>query len=391
MKQGSRLKVSIIFCFLCTCLFSQDSLEVEKNWSLSGYVKSLHSVFQINEPLVFINETLIDGFVHNRLNFAWYPSDQWTFKAELRNRFFYGDIPRSPFFPGFKEGLSQGNDVLNLEVLNVGEDVILHSIFDRLHAQYTSGDWEVTVGRQRINWGINTVWNPHDIFNAFTFTDFDYEERPGSDAISVKKYLGYVGSIEFAAKAFDDPDEIVAGLLWKLNANNTDWQFLAGRSFQDWVVGAGWAGAIGQVGFKGEASYFLSSDEAIEDVLAATLSWDYVFTGGTFLALGVLYNSADNASSNLFAFDLSARNLYPFTWSTFYSATFTLSPLVSAGLSIIYSPISGHPLFLTPTFTYSLGQNLDLDIIGQFYFEGVSTGSYRSPTKVINARFKWSF
>jgi len=391
MKLSKWISLVLILAFNQQVISCQDTTDVEKNWSLSGYYKSLHGLFLISEPSFGIDETLIDGFFHHRLNFEWLPSEKWTIKTELRNRLFYGDLPRSPLFPGFKAGLSNGNDVYNLELLNVGEDVILHSIIDRLSAEYTSGDWEVTLGRQRINWGINTVWNPHDIFNAFTFTDFDYEERPGSDAIRIKKYTGYTSSVEVAFKAFESSDEIVAGLLWKWNTNNTDWQVLAGRSFEDWVLGFGWAGAIGQVGFKGEMSYFASSNNTIEDAFAATVSWDYIFSNGAFAAFGILYNSSDNNASNLFAFDLSARNLYPFRWSTIYSANFTLSPLSSFGLSMIHSPIAGHPLFINPTFTYSLSQNLDLDFVGQLYFEGVSSDSYRSPTKVFYLRFKLSF
>ena len=38
---------------------------------------------------------------------------------------------------------------------------------------------------------MNLVWNPNDLFNAFSFVDFDYEERPGSDALRIQKYTGY--------------------------------------------------------------------------------------------------------------------------------------------------------------------------------------------------------
>ena len=388
-------KVFIIILFFTITFqvntFGQYHQDTTKNWTISGYYKALHGVFEINEPRLNINERLWDGFLHNRLNFEWIPSNQWIVRAELRNRFFYGELVRSEQFPGFKENLENGNDVLNLQMINVGSEVIFHSIFDRLHAEYTSGDWEVTIGRQRINWGINTVWNPHDIFNAFAFTDFDYEERPGSDAIRIRKYTGYTGSIELAFKAFESSDEIVAGLLWKTNISNYDLQFLLGRSFADWVIGAGWAGSLGQLGFKGESSYFISTNENIPNVFAGTLSLDYVFGNGTFVNIGLLYNSSENSNTNLFAFDLSARNLYPFRWSTFYSVNNSLSPLISAGLSIIHSPIEGHPLFINPSFTYSLSQNLDMDFVGQIYFEGVSTEEYRSPTKVFYLRMKLSF
>ena len=391
MKPNRWWNIFFLIAFSLPSIHSQDSTNTPKTWLLSGYQKSLHGIFQISEPAFGIDETLVDGFLHNRLNFEWFPSDQWTFHAQLRTRLFYGDLVRSSLFPGFKESLDQGNDVLNLQLLNVGTDVIVHSILDRLYLQYNSNDWEISLGRQRINWGINTVWNPHDIFNAFTFTDFDYEERPGSDALRIKKYTGFASSLEFAVKAFDNTDEIVAALLWKVNTKNYDLQFLGGRAFQDWVLGFGWAGPMGQLGFKGEMSYFASANDALGDAFAATVSWDYSFGAGTFVNIGVLYNSVQTTNTNLFSFDLSARNLYPFQWSVFYSINQQFSPLTSGGLSIIHSPISGNPLFINPSFTLSMTQNLDMDLIGQFYFEGVSTGDYRSPTKVIYLRFKYSF
>jgi len=386
-----------LLCFLFTSLtitINAQELEKPKKYSISGYVKSMHGLFHLSEPSLNFDTTLIDAFVHNRINFEWFPNDKFTFKAEMRNRLFYGQLNNSFLFPGFKEGLKTGgNDVLNLQVLNIGEDIILHSIFDRLYADYTTGNWEIRLGRQRINWGINTVWNPHDIFNAYSFTDFDYEERPGSDALRIKYYTGFAGSIELAIKAFDNKDEIVAGFLWKTNKNNYDYQFLLGWANNDLVLGAGWAGAIKEVGFKGEASYFINTDGIEENVFAATLSFDYAFTNGTFIASGLLYNyqgGSSSGSANIFSFELSARNLYPFEWSIFNAVNYSFTPLLSSGLSVIYSPVQPHLLFLNPIVTYSLSQNIDIDLIGQLIFQK-GNEKYRSPTQVVYLRGKFSW
>jgi len=212
----------IFICFICIFLigkvsvFAQsakkDKVEAlspkkEKNWTLSGYHKSLNGLFGFEDFLNGGKIILSDAFLHNRLNFRWFPNDHWTLRAELRNRFFYGELSRSNLFGNFKESLKQGNDVLNLQLINAGDQVIFHSIFDRLYFEYTKDKLEIRLGRQRINWGINTVWNPHDIFNAFSFTDFDYEERPGSDALRIKYYTGFASSLEVAVKAFDDPED----------------------------------------------------------------------------------------------------------------------------------------------------------------------------------------
>lgn len=360
-----------------------------KQWALTGYAKSMQGLFITEIPGIG-SAALSDNFLHNRLNFRWFPSNELTFKVELRNRFFFGEFSRA--IPNFKTSLKEGgNDVLNLQLINAGDDVILHSIIDRLYGEFVKDNWEIRLGRQRINWGINTVWNPHDIFNAFSFTDFDYEERPGSDALRVKYYTGVASSLELAAKLFDDTDEIVAGLLWKANKWNYDFQLLAGWAHQDVVLGAGWAGGIKQLGFNGEASVFVSTVDSIANTFTGTLSLDYSFEKGLFLGLGLLYNGTNNANSNLFAFELNARNLYPYRWSIFNSISYPFNPLITGSFAVIYSPVDGHPLFINPTITYSLAQNIDVNLIGQIVFQGDGTNNYGSPTQVAYLRLKWSF
>ena len=84
---------------------------------------------------------------------------------------------------------------------------VFHIMLDRLYAEYTYKNFEAKVGRQRINWGINMAFNPNDIFNAFSYFDFDYEERPGSDAILLKYYTGIASSIEVAGKMADSLED----------------------------------------------------------------------------------------------------------------------------------------------------------------------------------------
>ena len=185
MNLKKTLLILTYLAFTTALLLAQESKE--KNWTLNGYTKSMQGLFLINAP-PFGQQSISDNFLHNRLNFTWYPSDNWTYKMGLRTRFFFGE--RSRLLPNFKEDLSiAGNDVLNLTLINIGEKVFLHSIIDRAYFQYTKEQLEIRFGRQRINWGINTIWNPNDLFNAFSFTDFDYEERPGSDALRIQYYI----------------------------------------------------------------------------------------------------------------------------------------------------------------------------------------------------------
>ncbi len=375
----------LIFVFLPSLSLCQED---EKNWDLTGYVKNLQTIYNLD---LFGQRDLVqDNLLHNRLNFKYYINDKWTFKSDLRNRIFYGN--RSIFLQNFDE--DAGNDFVDLSgnIVN-GEGLLWHAMIDRLYFEYASNDWEIRIGRQRINWGINTVWNPNDIFNAFNFADFDYEERPGSDAIRITHYTGPTSSVELAINVADSWDEMVVGGLWKFNKGNYDFQLLSGFFENDLVIGGGWAGNIKNASIKGEFAYFAPLVEEREKAFAGTLAIDYNFNKGLYLNLGFLFNSAGVTTGgleSLFTSQLSAKNLYPFKYAIFTQVNQPLSPLLSIGIANIYSPSQAKALFFNPTVTYSISDNWDLTMVGQLMFnQGVE--NYESPIQAFFLRFRYSF
>ncbi len=364
--------------------------EKPRNWSLSGYVKNLQSVYSLQG----LDQPLLDNLIHNRLNFRWYPHEHWTVRVEARNRLFYGDFVQLNLING--DQIEMGNnDRFDLSVLWIDKPSwVLNSTLDRAYVQYAKNSLEVRVGRQRINWGINTVWNPNDIFNAFSFTDFDYEERPGSDAILMRYYLGTASSIEIATNLGDTWDERTTAMLFKWNALQYDFQLLAGWASGDYVFGGGWAGNIKTAGFKGEWSVFTPDGAGgTETSFALSSGIDYVFGSGIFLGLGYLYNSNGTTTgtlATLFNFNLTAKNLYPFKHAIFLQTSYPLTSLINTGIAWIYSPVEAQTLFVNPTVTVSVAQNWDLDLIGQLSWNK-DQGKFISPFSAGFLRIKFSF
>ena len=369
------------------------ALEEEKSrkWEIDGYIKDLRTAIVDTNG----NAYLFNNQFHNRINFSYYFNKQWTFKADLRTQIFYGNLintgnPLQPFHEGI-DGIN--DDFFDLSQVVVGNPTFTwYSMFDRLYIDYTNDKWNIRAGRQRINWGINTVWNPHDIFNAFSYFDFDYEERPGSDALRVTHYTGATSSIEFAVKAFENTDEIVAGGLWKFNKWNYDFQILAGMFHQDVVAGIGWAGNIKDVGFKGETSVFQRYDSA-STTFSGTISFDYAFENSTYASVGFLYNSlgtSESAMTNLLALNIDAKNLFPYKYTGFALISYPFNPSISGALSVIYSPSEDNLLFLNPTLTYIIKDNWNIDVIGQIAGSKVND-SYQFASKLVFVRLKWSF
>lgn len=386
----------VLILITTVMLFGQS--EKENPVLLSGYVKHLQSGYFFNEAFPdlqqgkLVDTFLQDNLIHHRLNGEWLISDHWRLQAGLRTRIFYGDLVRANLTYADQVN-DDSNDWLNMSAVWLDQGSFVgHSVLDRLYTEYSKEQWEVRVGRQRVNWGISTIWNPNDIFNAYNFTDFDYEERPGADAIRARYYTGYSGSVEVAVRGADQLRDMVMAGRWLFNTGSYDVQVIGGYTQGDWVVGGGWAGNIKNAGFKGELSWFIDQ-EGDDNSLAITANADYAFEKGLYLNGGLLYNSegaTDADALNLFAFELSARNLYPYRWATFMQLSYPISPLLTAGLANIYSPVARQALFVNPTLSLSMANNWTLDLVGQLVFNK-DEERYRSPTQVAFLRIKFSY
>lgn len=347
-----------------TCLllivFFEVSAQDDQRLFVSGYVKDMVTISR--QP----NDWWIDNLVHNRINFRWEMSQDWTFRLDLRNRFFFGDQVR--ITPGYGSLIDTNNDYFDLSLLGGKNNAIGHTYIDRMYAEWAGEKMNVRIGRQRINWGLNLVWNPNDIFNAYSFFDFDYEERPGSDAIRAEYFLDYASSIELAVRMADDLKDVTVGGMYKFNYRGYDIQILGGVMRNNLVTGGGWAGNIGQAGLKGEVTYFRELDLNTDQVLAS-ISADYSFPNSLYFNGSMLFNSEGKKQYNPIFFDpsqLDVRSLSPYKYSYFLQSSYQLTPLTMVGLAGML--FQDNSYLVVPTLTVSIIENLDLDVIAQLYY-----------------------
>jgi hypothetical protein len=272
---------------------------------------------------------------------------------------------------------------------------VAHSVIDRLLLQYADQKWDIKIGRQRINWGINNIWNPNDIFNAYNFLDFDYEERSGNDAIRIQHNIKNNSVLELAYKPGKNKDEHTAAFLYKINKWKYDFQLLGGMYQTDYVFGGGWAGNIKEAGFKGELSYFFPKKNALDasKTFSFSIMADQTFKNDWYVSLASLYNSNP---SNIFAVkgsfyntNLSAKSLFPFRYNFYTTIMKTISPIASCNFSFIYSP-EKNTLILIPTFAWNVATNFDLDFTSQSFF-AEQHNSYKNLITEIYIRGRWSF
>ncbi len=361
---------------LLIVLFAVGSVRAQGDVSpmrLRGYIKTM--------PALNLDKNFSDpGFshmLHNRLNFRWDITRDLDLRVEGRNRLIYNELFAD--IPGVKDIFGHDDGLVDMSwVWLSGDRWIGHSEIDRLYLNWRADSWRVRAGRQRINWGITLVSNPNDLFNTYSFFDFDYTERPGSDAIRVQHYLNGLSSIELAVSPARNNRDMVAAIKYAHNWRGYDIQAISGYFRDRLALGGGWAGNIGGAGFKGEATWFydLEEHEGVDrGNMVAAVGLDYMFPRGTFAILEFLYNGGYKRKPGeifLITEPLQPDNIMFSEYAITLSADRSFSPVISGGIAVM-ALLDIEAAFLMPRFGYSVMTNLDMEFVAQVFTGGDNT------------------
>ena len=367
-----------------------------------GYVQGMPLRISADLPEPIGDGNWMEYRLQNRINVRWTPSTHVTFHWQMRTRMFAGDLVRDinrwaeeiPDFPRYADAIDVDDGLVNMSWLIAEEDRwLLHYIPDRLYLEWNRGDWNVRLGRQRVNWGVNMITNPNDIFNIYSFYDFDYPERPGSDAIRIQRFLGFSSRMELAVSPDRDLENSVAAMLYSFNARGYDIQLIGGYYRERLATGAGWAGNLRDAGLKGEVMFYADIDEtdgsrATNFIVSASI--DYMFPNSLFLVTEALYNKEGGMDE----FSLLAEPLTPDnpSFSRFQftaQGSYPIHPLLDASLAAIWYP-DEQAVYLSPSATWSVITDLDLRVLAQVF---ISSGdsAFANAGNVVLASLKYNF
>ena len=381
--------ITLILSFLVVLSGSSQS-----KFDFNGYISNMGQLSfskDINGDFQFFS----DYTFHNRINLAYYANDNFTFHIQFRNQFIWGQTMQQ--IPGYAKNFANDRGFFNMN-FNwwKSSNNLMNTQFDRAYMEYVYKKFELSAGRQRINWGRSLVWNPNDIFNAFSYYDVDYMERPGSDALRAKYYTGTASSAELVAKLDSANDLTLAGL-YKFNKWSYDIQFLGGYvAGQDFVVGTGWEGNIGPVAFRGEANYY-RSEESFADtsgVFLASVGFDYLVGSKLTIQTEFLYNDPKTIidigqnPTAIFQAPSTSKSLSFSEYNIFANFSYIVNPILTANLAgMYYTDYNGY--FLMPAIDFSIHSNLYFSLMYQYF--NLELNNTRSGSNVAYARLKWNF
>ena len=371
------LKILTVLVFFCLLFIKAGRAQLSA-WDYGGYAKNL---------LTFTDGTIEDlpleyGKWQNsaqlRLNLFWYPANDITATVQARNILTYQK--NIGYLNSLLDYFKTDNYYFDLRYqYNDQKDWYAFSEIDRLNIGYTWHDLNIGLGRQRIAWGTCLVWNPTDFFNPFDILDFDYEERPGVDALHIQYYTGALSQFSFAFAPGRTREQVTYAARYVSNWNTFDIGILAGWQKNSLRLGGNWAGELFQGGFRGEllytdpdisyrifdlnASKFISRSVS-EPFWTAAFSYDYTFSNSFYIHTEYIYNglgTTDKAGTRRFDI-LFTGELTPARHSVFQEFAYQITPLLRGDFFIIFNP-ADHSWIAAPSLQYSLGNNWELYLL----------------------------
>jgi hypothetical protein len=348
-----------------------------QNTDIGGYLQGSLLQFNVPSSANTNKKELHEYRLHNRLNLRWDVSSDLFFHGGLRTRLFSGDLVRTS--PDYVRELRRDPGLVDLSATLVNQrNLLLHTIADRLYLEWVKSDWLIRAGRQRVNWGVNMITNPNDIFNIYSVYAIDYPERPGSDSLRIQRFTGLGSRVELAISPGRQRRQTVAAGLYGFNFKGYDVQIISAYYRDRLAVGGGWAGNLGGAGFKGEAMLFRDLDKQNEDDTRSTnvivaVSLDYMFVNGLFVITELLYNrNGGTRNYQSLGTGITADNPSFTRYQAAVQLSYLIHPLLNASLTGIYYPRE-EALFFSPSINWSVSKNLDLTILGQFFTGGRNT------------------
>lgn len=398
--------ICILFLLIATFSFSQ-----AQEFSYNGYLKNLTSYSEELYSGMSNDIGLWENTFQTRLNLNGYYKN-FTLSVQSRHLFSYRKNQKTA--QQFMDAYSENNAIWDLDYKFVNEtNYFLKSEIDRLYLDWYKGSFQVTLGRQRIVWGTALVWNISDFFNPFNILDFDYEEKPGTDAIRVQYYTGPTSQLDIAFAPSENSNESILAARWLINWHNYDFNLMAAWQEKQQRIALNWAGYILDAGFRGEVVYtnpdysFISTNpyaqydctqmdciitkEINNPFWSAVVSFDYTFANSFYLHTEYLYNERGTTQNALLrTFDiLYTGELSPARHSIFQEFSYDITPLLKADYFIIYNP-SDKSQISVPSLQYSLSDNWGLYALA-FLSSGKTLSEYGDYPSQYFLRLKYSF
>lgn len=164
----------------------------------------------------------------------------------------------------------------------------MHRLY-RATLNYRDDYFSLAVGRQQIPWGRGHFFTPTDIFNPFSPTQIELEERDGVDALNLTtaEWKSYKAQFIYTPRGKRLHPQRIMGRISR-DVMGYEVGILGGRYAEDHVLGADMEGNLGDAALRGEFLFQDAEDE--KNFFKYTLNADYNLPRNVLVGLEYHYN-----------------------------------------------------------------------------------------------------
>jgi hypothetical protein len=353
-------KALLVFFLIGSLAQAQDTLSPTRfPWVLKGYVRMLGMLEKPSMHLS-VNST---AWLHNRLQLQRSFSEDLLFRIDLRTQVFYGNSIHS--WPGYADGFKSNDESIHLNALWWKKcHSAAYTNVERLLLSQHYNKTDLTIGRQRINWGMALTWNPNDLFQSGNPFDPDYIERPGVDAIRIQRSTGMLSGIEIALARTGSGQSRGA---WRYfgHKQSFDWQTIVGWYGHEPTVGFGYSTGLRHWSFCGELQSYLAG-ASDRNQLQACLETDRILSNNHYIRLSILFNrqGSKGALNGPLILYTDPKLLMPGKWNAMIGWTYEPSLRIQYSTSFFYTTAQ-HSVIVLPQLSRTFEKNWQLALLLQ--------------------------
>ena len=398
--------------FWLTAVFSLAALvpawvfagEAPLDTHISGYIKTLNFFTKTtgltpelaDNPLAAgeKRESLFSNMERIRLKLksAWNINEkcQVTVKIDYDHGASFGSFVSSGDFR-MAHNLSEKRQFLDLSQDLVEENGALyeHRLY-RASVVYENDDFSAEVGRQQIPWGVGHFFTPTDLFNPFSPTQIELEERDGVDAVNLiaKNFAEMKWQFIYTPRGRDLHPQRFLGRVSK-DIYGFEMGVLGGRIQRDHALGFDFQGNVKSSAVRGEFLY--REVDHGRDFIKFTLNADYNLPHNVYGLLEYHFNGEGRRNTDDYEVtrfiegDIQqlAKNY------TALLLGYNITPLLRFEHRMILN-MDDTSVFLRPELRYELRSNLLLTLAAQLYGGGPNE-EYGLPENLYIGEMNYSF
>jgi hypothetical protein len=259
---------------------------------------------------------------------------------------------------------------------------LIHTV-DRLYFRYGPQSGEVVLGRQGITWGTGRIWNPTDLFNPINPVDYARTEKPGTDALSLKVYLGAFSGVNLVVQPQDRGEDWNSGYRLTLHAGEYDFSLMGGYFDRRVVAGGDFAGNLFEAGTRGEGIISMDPGPGDSAFVKFILGIDQQLTSRLYGLIEYHFNGEGKARRQDYdiARLMAGRIINLGRHFVFIEADYLVHPLWNLSLSLDQSLTDGSG-FAGFLLTYSASGSADIALGAQRTFGGDLTEFWYYPSSL---------